>query len=169
MRKLVILRGNSGSGKTTVAKELQSILGSNTMLISQDMVRREILKVSDGKDTLALPLLKQLLQYGFEHNEVVILEGIMVSDWYRPLFQQAVSLYGKDIYAYYFDLPFEETVKRHNTRAKAGSFGEEAMREWWVEKDYSDVLCETKITEELSKETIVQMIIKAISRGSKIE
>jgi len=164
MRKLVILRGNSGSGKTTVAKELQGILGDNTMLISQDMVRREILKVSDGKDTKALPLLKQLLRYGYDHSEVVILEGIMVADWYRPLFELAVSLYGEDVYAYYFDLPFEETVKRHKTRAKAGSFGEEAMKEWWVEKDYSDVLNESKIPEELSKENIVQMILNHISR-----
>ena len=164
MRKLVILRGNSGSGKTTVAKELQGILGDNTMLISQDMVRREILKVSDGKDTKALPLLKQLLRYGYDHSEVVILEGIMVADWYRPLFELAVSLYGEDVYAYYFDLPFEETVKRHKTRSKAGSFGEEAMREWWVEKDYSDVLNESKIPEELSKENIVQMILNHISR-----
>ena len=164
MRKLVILRGNSGSGKSTVAKELQSMLGNNTMLISQDMVRREILKVSDGKDTKALPLLKQLLRYGYDHSEVVILEGIMVADWYSPLFELAVSLYGEDVYAYYFDLPFEETVKRHKTRAKAGSFGEEAMKEWWVEKDYSDVLNESKIPEELSKENIVQMILNHISR-----
>ncbi|MBR5040938.1 MAG: kinase [Clostridiales bacterium] len=164
MRKLVILRGNSGSGKSTVAKELQSILGNNTMLISQDMVRREILKVSDGKDTKALPLLKQLLRYGYDHSEVVILEGIMVADWYRPLFELAVSLYGEDVYAYYFDLPFEETVKRHKTRTKAGSFGEEAMKEWWVEKDYSDVLNESKIPEELSKENIVKMILNHISR-----
>ena len=164
MRKLVILRGNSGSGKSTVAKELQSMLGNNTMLISQDMVRREILKVSDGKDTKALPLLKQLLRYGYDHSEVVILEGIMVADWYRPLFELAVSLYGEDVYAYYFDLPFEETVKRHKTRSKAGSFGEEAMREWWVEKDYSDVLNESMIPEELSKENIVQMILNHISR-----
>ncbi|MBR4819116.1 MAG: kinase, partial [Clostridiales bacterium] len=139
-------------------------LGNNTMLISQDMVRREILKVSDGKDTKALPLLKQLLRYGYDHSEVVILEGIMVADWYRPLFELAVSLYGEAVYAYYFDLPFEETVKRHKTRSKAGSFGEEAMREWWVEKDYSDVLNESKIPEELSKENIVQMILNHISR-----
>lgn len=163
MRKLVILRGNSGSGKTTVAKDLQGILGSNTMLISQDMVRREILKVSDGKDTLALPFLKQMLRYGYDHCEVVILEGIMVADWYRPLFELAVSLYGEDIYAYYFDLPFKETVKRHKTRAKAGSFGEEAMKEWWVEKDYSDVLNETTINEDQSKDQILRMIQQAIS------
>lgn len=30
MGKLIILRGNSGSGKTTVARELQRIFGRNT-------------------------------------------------------------------------------------------------------------------------------------------
>lgn len=34
MNKLIVLRGNSGSGKTTIAKELQQMFGNNTMLIS---------------------------------------------------------------------------------------------------------------------------------------
>ena len=49
MNKLIILRGNSGSGKTTIAKELQQVFGNNTMLISQDVIRRDMLKVKDGE------------------------------------------------------------------------------------------------------------------------
>ena len=111
MAKLIILRGNSGSGKTTIAKELQKSFGRNTMLISQDVVRRDILRVKDGENTEALPLMKELLTYGRNHCEIVILEGIMYADWYKPLFELAVQLYGTDIFAYYFDLPFEETLK----------------------------------------------------------
>ena len=48
MKKLIILRGNSGSGITTIAIELQKRFGRNTMLISQDMVRRDMLWVKDG-------------------------------------------------------------------------------------------------------------------------
>ena len=44
MKKLVILRGNSGSGKTTVARVLQRKIGFNTMLISQDEIRRNMLR-----------------------------------------------------------------------------------------------------------------------------
>ena len=61
MPKLIILRGNSGSGKTTIAKELQNSFGRNTMLISQDVIRRDMLKVKDGENTEALPLMKELL------------------------------------------------------------------------------------------------------------
>ena len=163
MSKLIILRGNSGSGKTTIAKELQKKIGSNTLVISQDAIRREMLMVSDGPDTLALPLLKDLLRYGKEHCETVILEGIMVADWYHLLFELAKELYGNNIYAYYFDIPFEETLKRHKTRAKSEEFGEKEMREWWVEKDYVDILDEVTITEDKDKETIIQEVYSAIS------
>ena len=77
MGKLIILRGNSGSGKTTIAKELQRKFGRNTMLISQDVIRREMLRVKDGENTPALPLMKELLIYGSNHSDIVILEGIM--------------------------------------------------------------------------------------------
>ena len=105
-----MLRGNSGSGKTTVAKGLQELFGRGTMVLSQDMIRREVLKERDGIDPPVLPLIKQMLNYGSENCEVVILEGIFISDWYRELFEAAIEMYGSDIYAYYFDVPFEETV-----------------------------------------------------------
>ncbi len=158
MKKLIILRGNSGSGKTTTAKELQKRFGRNTMLISQDMIRREMLNVKDGENTLALPLMKELLSYGNKHSEVVILEGIMYADWYRSLFQLAVQLYNTEVYAYYFDLPFEETLKRHQTKPNCGDFGEEEMRRWWREKDFSNILNEVRITSDKDKESIVNEI-----------
>lgn len=130
MGKLIVLRGNSGSGKTTVAKELQKKFGRNTILISQDVIRRDMLMVKDGEDTRALPLMKELLKYGSTHSDIVILEGIMYADWYRPLFELARRIYGKEIYAYYFDLPFEETLRRHQTKPNCREFGEEAMRRW---------------------------------------
>lgn len=41
MSKLIILRGNSGSGKTSAAKAMQKKFGPNTMLISHDMIRMQ--------------------------------------------------------------------------------------------------------------------------------
>lgn len=37
---IIIIRGNSGSGKTTVANELREYLGKDCMLLSQDVIRR---------------------------------------------------------------------------------------------------------------------------------
>lgn len=158
MGKLIILRGNSGSGKTTVAKELQKKFGYNTMLISQDEIRRNILWVKDGIDTKALPLMIELLKYGYEHSDIVILEGIMYEEWYNPLFKVANELYGSNVYSYYFDITFEETIRRHQTRSKSQEFGEEHMRGWWREKDFSAVLKEQLITCEMDANSIVAKV-----------
>ena len=88
MKKIIILRGNSGSGKTTVARALQKKFGYNTMVISQDEIRRNILWVKDGVDTKALPLMIELMKYGYEHCDVVILEGIMYDEWYMHIPQE---------------------------------------------------------------------------------
>uniref|UniRef100_UPI00189E3DE9 AAA family ATPase n=2 Tax=Clostridiaceae TaxID=31979 RepID=UPI00189E3DE9 len=90
MAELIIIRGNSGSGKTTLARKLQRKFGRNTMVISQDVIRRDMLMEKDGFDTKALPLLIELLKYGRRNCEVTILEGILNSEWYKPLFETAI-------------------------------------------------------------------------------
>ena len=164
--KLVILRGNSGSGKSTTAKALQHRIGRNTLIIQQDTVRREMLWAHDGPETAALPLLMDLLRYGQEHSVITILEGILNAEWYRPLFELAVNLYGMGIHAYYYDLPFEETVKRHATKPNHADFGEADMRRWWKEKDYIGIIPETMIHQSQSLEETLELILKDIGKES---
>lgn len=163
MPKLIIIRGNSGSGKSTLAKELQHKIGRNTLVISQDIVRREMLFAKDGENTTALPLLINLLKYGYDNCSCVILEGILYSDWYKLLFEYAKELFGDNIFAYYYDIPFEETLRRHNTKEERQEFGEEDMRRWWREKDYIEIINETSITVEMTIVNAVEEIITNIN------
>lgn len=55
-----------------------------------------------------------------------------------PLFDMAIQEYGKDIFAFYYDLPFEETLRRHAAKPNRADFGEEDMRRWWNEKDFNN-------------------------------
>lgn len=162
MGKLILLRGNSGSGKSTLARRLQRELGRNTLLIPQDTVRREMLWVRDGADTAALPLLAALLQYGHDHCQATILEGILTAAWYRPLFQEVRRLYGENIFAYYYDLPFEETLRRHETKPNRADFGEEDMRRWWREKDYIGFIPERIIEADVTLEAAAEQILQDI-------
>ena len=77
MSKIIILRGNSASGKSTAAKALQKRIGSGTFLISQDNVRREMLCEKTGTHLQTLSLLKNLVVYGYQNCEVSILDGIL--------------------------------------------------------------------------------------------
>ena len=117
-----------------------------------------ILNARVGEQTLALPLLKELLRYGRENCEIVILEGILNASWYKPLFELAIELYASNIYAYYFDIPFEETVRCHRMRSNHDIFGDEALKEWWKEKDFSELLNEVSITADQDENSIVRNI-----------
>lgn len=166
MPKLILLRGNSGSGKTSAAKALQERFGANTMLLSHDMIRMQVLHVwgREGVEK-SLPLMIELLKYGRQHSEVAILEGILSTADYTPLFEAALREYGDEIYAYYYDLPFEETLRRHSTKPNRNDFGEEAMRRWWQERDFLPMIRETVFTKELSLEDAVEQIYNAVTQA----
>lgn len=163
MHKLIILRGNSGSGKTSVAKALQKKFGPNTMLLSHDMIRMDILHVWSTEGIIkSEPLMINLLKYGKANSEITILEGILPVDAYNRLFETAVEEYGKNIFAYYYDLPFEETMKRHSTKPNRNDFGESDMRRWWKEKDYLPMISEKILYKDLSFEDTVSMIYNQV-------
>ena len=169
MSRLIVLRGNSGSGKTTVARALQAHFGHGTLLISQDVVRRDMLKVKDGANTPALPLLMELLRYGSRHSEVTVLEGILRAEWYAPLFEAARREFGGNIFAYYWDIPFAETLRRHATKPNRAEFGEPELRDWWLENDYAPALLERRLGPELSLEETVSMILRETEAPRPVE
>ena len=162
--KLIILRGNSGSGKTVTGKDLQRKFGHGTMLISQDVVRREMLFVKDGPNPEAGELLNELVLYGEKHCHIVILEGILNSKWYSGLFENLLNEFNNQIFAYYFDIPFEETLKRHKQKPNAHEFGEKEMRKWWNEKDLLEIIPEVLLDKELSLNEIVDIIYKDVMK-----
>ena len=94
--KLILLRGNSGSGKTTLAHMLQHKLDRGTLVISQDVIRRDMLWVHDKPGHPAIPLLINLVQYGRKNGRYVILEGILFSETYEALFRCIQSEYAAE-------------------------------------------------------------------------
>lgn len=91
--KLIIIRGNSGSGKTTIAKKLQHHLGHGTLLIAQDVVRRDMLKVHDREGNLSIELIRQIAEYGKGRCEVVIVEGILYASRYGAMLKDLIHFY----------------------------------------------------------------------------
>ena len=160
MKTCIIIRGNSGSGKSTLSLRLQQKLGPNTPLLPQDTLRRLLLNAKDGYDTPTVPLYLTLLEHAHKNHDLVIIEGILHRDWYAPVWDKIAELYGDNAYAYYYDLPFEETVKRHQTRDKVKDFSVSDMKRWWLEKDYLKRFNETLFDETLSLEQALEVILK---------
>ena len=166
MSKLIILRGNSGSGKTTIAKALQKKFGHGTMVISQDVIRREILYLKGSQEKPKVnDLIYIIASYGKENCDIVILEGILSSKKYESLLNKLSLAFKDNIFAYYFDIPFEETLKRNSQRQCANEFGEKEMRSWWNEKDLLKEIPEQILTMDMSQEDIVNKIYKDIENN----
>ena len=155
---LIILRGNSGCGKTSTARLLQRQLGYGTMLVSQDVVRREMLRVKDIENNPAIQLIYDLCMYGNNVGYTVILEGILSDKKYGAMLRRLLDDFQGEKLIYYFDVSFEETVRRHATKPNAHEFGESEMRQWWKDQDALNVPGEQRIGEQLSQAEIVDLI-----------
>lgn len=101
-----------------------------------------------------------MLEYGRKNCEIVILEGIFDASFYKELFETAMKEYGSQIFAYYYDLPFEETLCRHETKPNRNDFGESDMRSWWKEKDFIGIIQEKILTKEMGLDETVEMIYR---------
>jgi hypothetical protein len=62
-------------------------------------------------------------------------------------------------YFFYFNISFEETLKRHSTKSNAHEFGEKEMREWYKLNDLTHFKAEEIIPESLSLEEAVNTIL----------
>jgi predicted kinase len=166
MSRLIIIRGNSGSGKTIIAKQLQQDLqprfvrdlGHGTMLVSQDVIRRDMLRAKDGPNNPAIQLIKDTATYGLSIGYDVIIEGILVRNVYGAMLRELSALFA-ETHMYYFDISFEETLRRHQTKSNAHEFGEEEMRRWYVAKDVLNLPREKLFTDNQSQDEILRAIL----------
>ncbi|TLF39641.1 kinase [Lacticaseibacillus zeae] len=157
MHQLIILRGNSGSGKTTTAKVLREHL-TDTLLISQDVIRRDMLAEKDKPNSPNIALIDLIARFGLQHEKVVILEGILNAARYDQMLQGLIAAADRS-FIYYYDLPFEETLHRHAGRAKANEFGAASMRRWFQPHDLLRVPGEQTIPASWSQDDVVGHIL----------
>lgn len=163
MGKLVILRGNSASGKTTTAKAIQNHFPmGKVMRISQDEVRRGMLNVKDKIGNPTPDLIRQLAEFGKDRFDLVLVEGIMRTKIYKAMLMDLYESFQGNVFAYYYDLSFEETLRRHSQRKMSKEFGAEQMAEWWLEHDILGLPNEKILTAELSQQEMIEKILQEI-------
>jgi predicted kinase len=65
---LIVIRGNSGSGKSSIARQLQRRHGRGCALIEQDYLRRIVLRERDKPGGIAPALIEQTVRFALETN-----------------------------------------------------------------------------------------------------
>ncbi|WP_039939346.1 kinase [Streptomyces himastatinicus] len=129
--RLILLRGNSASGKSTVAAELRARYGQGLALVGQDMVRRDVLRERDVPDGANIGLIDTVARYALDHGYHVVVEGILYAAHYGTMLDGLRDDHRGRTHAYYLDVPFAETVRRHATKPQAAEYGEAELRDWY--------------------------------------
>lgn len=125
---LLVLRGNSGSGKSTVACALhQHFDHGRSTLIAQDNIRRTILREPDTPGAFNIELIELIATTCLPHRQLVISEGILDADRYAPTLE-TLATRGRRALFYRWDLTFEQTLTRHTQRPQATELSETEMR-----------------------------------------
>ncbi len=133
MSHLVIIRGNSASGKSTLALELQRALGRGTANVGQDHLRRVILREHDVPAGDNIDFIAETVRYRVGIGYNVILEGILYSPHYGVMLRQLVEEHPGPSHVFYLDVPLEETLRRHEGRTMTVT--SDKIREWYHRLD----------------------------------
>lgn len=126
--QLIVLRGNSGAGKSTVARELRAELGRGVAIVDQDTIRRKVLRERDVERGVNIGLIEHIVRYTLASDYVVIMEGILHASRYGEMLRRLHRDIGG---AWYFlQVSWEESLRRHQTRPQRAEFTPEQMREF---------------------------------------
>ncbi|MFE9122717.1 kinase [Streptomyces sp. NPDC007172] len=159
--RLIVLRGNSASGKSSVASGLREKFGRNLSIVAQDNLRRIVLRERDRPGAANIGLIDLTARYALDHGFHVV-EGILYADRYGTMLQDLLRTHRGVTRCYYLHVPFEETALRHATKPDAqylAHINESHLRDWYREKDLLRDGLETVIDAASSLDDTVQRIL----------
>lgn len=159
--RLVVLRGNSGAGKSSVAAGLRTKFGRGLALVGQDNLRRIVLREHDRPGAANVGLIDLTARYALDAGFHVVVEGILYADHYGEMLARLRADHRGPTHGYYLDIPFQETLARHATRPQASEYGETQMRDWYRPLDLLPGGLETVIRSDSSlHETIDRIMLE---------
>jgi hypothetical protein len=159
--RLVVIRGNSASGKSAVAAEIRARYGRGIAIVGQDNLRRVVLREHDVPGGANVGLIDLVARYGLDHGYHVIVEGILYAAHYAGMLRALDADHRGVSRFYYLDIPFEETLRRHATKPQANDYGHEEMTGWYRERDLLPGVIEEIITEHMPLDAIVQRVMES--------
>ncbi|MBL6279708.1 kinase [Micromonospora fiedleri] len=160
---LVIIRGNSGSGKTTTAEEVRRRFGRGAALLEQDHLRRTVLGEHDSShvDPVAPAFIAATARTALDLGYHVILEGILHTERYASALHQLITDHPGPASVFYLDVSFDETVRRHRNRSEPVPVTPAQMHQWYTPRDLLHRVDEIVIPETHTFDQTVAAILDA--------
>lgn len=145
--RLVVLRGNSGSGKSTVAQLVRAQLRpgqvdpdrgyyrNNVALIEQDYIRRTMVGEHDRSNGVNIDVIdltsRAALNAGFD----VVIEGMLFAERYADMLAALTRDHHGITRHWYFAATLDVTLDRHQGRPLGATVPAADLREWYRADD----------------------------------
>ncbi|MGP3751034.1 M15 family metallopeptidase [Streptomyces sp. IBSNAI001] len=161
--RLVVIRGNSASGKSSVAQDLRDHYGRGVAIVSQDVIRRNVLREHDTPGGANITLLGRIARHALAAGFHVVLEGILYADRYSHMITSLVRDHRGISSCYYLDVPLETTSARHASKADATYLEQVTdthLTSWYRELDLLPGGLETVIPADSTLHDTVARIVR---------
>ena len=165
---LVIIRGNCGSGKSTVAQHVRDAYGRGVALIEQDYLRRVVLREhgSDSISTIAPEFITTMTRTALNAGYHVVLEGILHTGQYGALLRAVIAEHPGPSAVFWMNVSFDETLRRHAGRPHLAHISRQTMVSWYVPDDLLNVPGEQILPEQ---STIKQSVTAVLHNSGLAE
>ncbi|MCG6495687.1 AAA family ATPase [Kitasatospora sp. A2-31] len=161
--RLVVVRGNSASGKSSVAAGVRDRFGRGLAVVAQDNLRRIVLRERDRPGGANIGLIDTVARYALGAGYHVVIEGILYADHYGEMLQRLVDDHRGVTRCYYLDIPIDETLVRHASKADReylAAVTERELRDWYREHDLLPGGIETVIGSDSTLRDTVDRIMR---------
>jgi len=162
---LVIIRGNSASGKSTVARRVQREQPRDAVaVIGQDHVRREMLWAHEAPDSHTPGLIATMARYCLGVGRITVVEGIFGREWYGDMFSGLLREHPGPSLVYYLDVSLAETQRRHAGKPIADLVTDAELASWYRVHDVLGAPGEVVLGEDMSEDAMVARILADLAR-----
>jgi hypothetical protein len=127
--------------------------------VSQDLIRRTILREKDQPGGVNIGLIDEVSRYSLDHGYHVVLDGILYADRYEPMLTALARDHLGLSRFYYLDVSMAETLRSHAARPQAAEFGAVDMRGWYRSLDLLGGIRERIIPETSTLQETTSVIL----------
>lgn len=159
--KLIIFRGPSASGKSSVAKAIVERSNRKVAWLEEDHFRRVILQAKEPPELrreickkMLTDNARTLLRFDFD----VVIEGMLSKKHYVETVKKLFADHAGESYLFHFDVSLKETFKRHRTKPIADKVADDQLREWYAAGAPMNLEFEELIPESFSKKQTIAHI-----------
>lgn len=148
--RLIVVRGNSASGKSSLARAIRDARPRGIAILGQDLLRREILHAREQPGNPTVAYVDLSARYALDLGLHVIVEGILYARIYGAMLTRLLADHRGITRCYRYDLGFNETARRHASKPQAAEYDADRMRDWWLDQDPLRGVAECKLGPDVS-------------------